>query len=342
MISPGSSCLEGEDIGDQWIRESSMIHPFAVFVFFLLWKLHRCLGRTLFDDILDKSSFARQDVTSLNGSVNSVETNKQARISNSEQITISNDLWLQKEASESTLAERSRFFAAKGDQAAKSLQLYLSWRKQYFLLEQDIEYTPTGNEDQDTWNISTRLACKIHNVKKEVTLPQFVRTHKLPTSDGDLRDDQGARIFHVTPGRIDERLCATPTYATALAIYLDKKLSRESLEKIAVVLDVRGGMGWRNLNAASQLPFIQHTCRLLLAMFPERLSRAIVYPIPASFVWLWSIASRCIDPKTRNKIGVLSGTATIRARPPTDQMLAYMSEETATRLEQERVDSFAT
>ena len=351
MTSSGAFYLEEEGTVEQWMRESSITHLFAVCVFVLLWKLHRFLGKTLFDDILNIFLFhsdSQQDGEHpyANHELPFAKDMQKNLASNVKRVPIQDDIWLQKQVPDATPAERLRFFIAKGnkaDKSSKSLQVYMKWRKQYAQIGDELDYRFTGDEDLDHWNISALLALKLRGEKTEAKLAQFVRTYTTSSSSSgtcDLRDIQGSRIFHVLPGLIDERVCSTLTYASALAIYLDQKLSRESTEKIAVVVDVRGGMGWRNLHAANQLPFIQHTCQLLLRMFPERLSRAIVYPIPASFVWLWTMASRCIDVKTRDKIALLPGIATIRANPPTEKMLGLMTEETANRLEDERLASF--
>eukprot|EP00527_Entomoneis_sp_CCMP2396_P001508 CAMPEP_0198142950 /NCGR_PEP_ID=MMETSP1443-20131203/5608_1 /TAXON_ID=186043 /ORGANISM="Entomoneis sp., Strain CCMP2396" /LENGTH=362 /DNA_ID=CAMNT_0043806081 /DNA_START=96 /DNA_END=1184 /DNA_ORIENTATION=- len=362
MAAPGAMFSEENQSS---IQVSSMTHFFAIAIFVILWRLHRFLGKTIFDEILGKAFSSRTPATtppviddkSGGGPPTSTRTSSALLSSSSElaEIPKEDDSWLQQEVPGSTQAERRRFYTSKNKNktgAAKALRVYMNWRRQYAVSDNDFLHEPTttiGDKEDvdDEWKIAAAMALRMHNSETKTmtttALPQFVRLYRRAQNKmKPLCDSIGARIFHVTPGQIDDGICNTAIYATALAIFLDRQLSRESTELISVVIDVRGGKGWKNLNAASQLPFIQSTSKLLLTMFPERLARAVIFPIPPAFVWLWTIASQCIDKKTREKIGLLSGTATIDSPPPIDQMLEYMSETVAQRLEQERVAYFTS
>lgn len=352
MAASGDVLLEGVD--DQWIREPNLTNWIAFLVFVSLWKLHRFLGQTLLNRAnMSPYVFSSYRPSRKKALLRNVETKSESDLSGQStsssttdsRIPPEDDLWLQEQVPGATAAERLRFYVAANCQresAAKALRSYQEWRVGLSLPEGELSQSFTGNVDEDHWNVAVAKAFRVHGIQYEQQrVPQFARTYETDVGKS-LCDSQGARIVHMIPGFIDDRVCAQVVYATVLACYLDEKLHRESSEKITVILDVRGGEGWRNLHVTNQLPFVQHTCQLLLKMFPERLSRAVVFPIPSSFVWLWTIISRCMEKKTREKVAVLAGTATIKAPPPMDQMVAFMTEETAHRLEQERVAAFVS
>lgn len=326
---------------------SNMTHWLAIVIFIVLWRFHRVMGKL----ILDKNGAGKVAPSSstlsapISKTLDSPSMTKRSCFFYQEAADVpsEDDIWLQNQAPDATCAERKRFYLARNgnrEATAKALETYLNWRRSYSVPETELFLSPSTNDkNQDEWRIATALALRLHGERCDKILPQFVNVYQ-DENDSAICDDNGARLFHVTPGQIDERICKTSIYATALAIYLDRRLSRDDTELISVVIDVRGGRGWRNLNAASQLPFIQSTATLLLTMFPERLARAIIFPIPAGFVWLWTIASRVIDEKTRSKIGLLSGTATIDSPLPLDQIQAYMSSQAALHLEHKRKASF--
>jgi len=75
-------------------------------------------------------------------------------------------------------------------------------------------------------------------------------------------------------------------------------------------------------------------------MFPERLGRAIVYPVPYTLSWIWTAAKCCIDPETRKKIVLLTGPARVASPPPTEQLLDYLEPEVEFLIEFERRSGF--
>lgn len=254
----------------------------------------------------------------------------------------SNDQCLAQRVPESTPEERTRFLVAKNGNvsvAAKYLIGYLEWRTAH---DVDSEKCVSDSEDNDLndWNRACAVAMKACNSIQEVALPRVIRIYQ--RSDwNNITDVDGFRVFHILPGLIDNNLVSLETYALAIALYIDIKLDRRSMERVTVIVDVRGGLGWRNLNARQLLPFIKHTSRLLLTMFPERLARAIVYPVPPTFSWIWKIIRRCIDPKTREKICLLTGPATIISPPPNASMAQYLDHDVIALLESRRVEAFA-
>jgi hypothetical protein len=259
------------------------------------------------------------------------------------------DSQLEQLVPEATAAERLRFLIAKKGNvrtAEISLNAYLQWRSDHqhtqkhgepALLDMELY---TDDNDWNDWNIAAAAACKAKKETCRTPLPRIARLHKI--EGNDICDRWGHRVLHIIPGQMDDRLVSLTTYATAVALYIDRKLARETPERVSVVIDVRGGIGWRNLHVSKLLPFIQATTKLLLTMFPERLQRAVVYPLPPAFGWIWSVSKRCIDPLTADKICLLTGPATIVSPPPVPQMVEYLDVNIVALLEKERIAAFVT
>jgi hypothetical protein len=259
------------------------------------------------------------------------------------------DFQLEQLVPEATTAERLRFLVAETGNvrtAAKTLKDYLQWRTDHqhtqkhgepALLELELY---TDDSDWNDWNIAAAAACKANNEPCRTILPRIARLHKI--EGNDIRDRQGYRALRLISGQMDDRLASLTTYATAVALYIDRKLVRESTERVTLCIDLRGGVGWRNLHVVKVLPFIQTTTKLLLTMFPGRLERAVVYPLTPAFGWIWPIVKRWVDPLTAEKICILTGPATILSPPPVSQMVEYLDESIVALLEKARVADFVT
>jgi len=166
-------------------------------------------------------------------------------------------------------------------------------------------------------------------------LPRIVRTfERTPVvENGTERPLESSRrrhrILQVLPAMIDERLVPChnlTTYSLAIALYLDRKLDRTSREKMIVVVDVRGGYGWRNLPALKLISFMKQTSKLLTNNFPERLQQFFVYPVPYALLWIWKVVKRFLDPATATKFCVLSGCADIDSDPPEAELMKLIAE----------------
>jgi hypothetical protein len=133
--------------------------------------------------------------------------------------------------------------------------------------------------DEDEWNKAAAIA--MVSCQEDVTSVKLPRLARVYSVDGSaVRDRDGRRILHVMPGQMDPSLAKPSTYALALALYIDRKMDRASSECLTVALDVRGGKGWRNIPPLRNLPFIKTVVKLLLAMFPERLHKCLLFPVP--------------------------------------------------------------
>ena len=245
----------------------------------------------------------------------------------------------------STFAERQRFLAARNGNvaaAAVSLSRFLDWLSIHESYERQLDLNSprftTGDKDLDDWNISCAVAMKAGNEDCSMPLPRVIRTYQIDGSD--VCDRHGYQIFHIIPAQMDDRLVGTATYALATALYINRKLDRESLVRISVCMDVRAGKGWRNIHAARLVPFMKQTTQLLLSLFPERLHKCLVYPVPSAFMFLWHIIQQCIDKETSEKILLCPGVNKIESPPPVEHMRDSMTIEVVNLLERSRILAF--
>ena len=245
---------------------------------------------------------------------------------------------LQKRHPNATKAECIRFFrCSKSDEKAASARIeeWFAWRLENGLtlsIDQaaaghTIEETiPYGHEymtvDETLWNETAKMAVEIVSKSSgsnngNVQLPQIICSYEMQQtsySDDEVssstttkppRCKDGSRIFYLVPARFDLSIATAQVYALAAALYLDRLLSRCTTEKISLICDVRGGMGWANPTPWSLLPFMQATSSLLGRHFPERLKRMVLFPMPSSAVWVWTAAQKFLDTDTASKVVVV-------------------------------------
>jgi len=141
------------------------------------------------------------------------------------------------------------------------------------------------------------------------------------------------------PARINLKLADNSTYALALALYIDHILDRNSTEKATLVIDVRPGYGWSNIKAIQLLPFIQMVSKLLCDLFPSRLEKCIVYPVPKVALFLWKAVQPFVGTETVDKICLISGSAGKKDRVPTN-VSKYLDEDLIAKLEERRTSLF--
>ncbi len=247
-----------------------------------------------------------------------------------------------------TETERERFLIARrGDEVAgtKSLTSYLEWRHEHQRISDKLEIGVTDDNDLNDWNLAAATAMKARgdgdscdDSSKTFFLPRIARFHRI--GDSDACDRDGFRLIHIIPGQMDDRLAKLTTYALAISLYLDAKLDAGSSEMLTVLVDVRGGQGWPNTHPVRLLPFIKDTIQLLLSMFPERLHKCLLYPLPPATLWIWNIVRKCIDPKTAQKIQILTGEARIVSDPPYSQMEEHIETDIVQLLESTRRAAF--
>ena len=147
------------------------------------------------------------------------------------------------------------------------------------------------------------------------------------------------KYLQLLPARIDPKLASTSVYALALAIYLDHVLDRSSTEKATLVIDVRSGHGWANIKAVNLLKFIQSTVRYLVDLFPCRLERCIVFPVPKVANVLWNGVHPFLGKETATKVCLVSGPAGRNDKVPT-KLSQHLDKELIVQFEDRRKSCF--
>lgn len=249
---------------------------------------------------------------------------------------------------EATPAERVRFLKARDGNvqaASDMLKKYLEWRKPFDSMdEQKIQRKSTklGSTEEDSdWTRACQMAATACWSPSLSTTPPCIlfMPNKNEKQQDSLRTIDGKRVIQHLPARIDLTVASADVYATALALYIDRCVPRDSMEKICVVIDTRPGKGWANVPAPKLVPFIKHAAQLLNDLHPERLARCILFPVPSVAKFLWNAIKGWLDPDTAEKICILSGSAWIKSPVPTD-MRQYLQPDTMEWMEFKRLSTF--
>jgi hypothetical protein len=182
------------------------------------------------------------------------------------------------EFSDTTPEERRRFLRArKGDEkaAANQLRNHLKWRAASLPL-------PDG---------AARFGAP---------LPPWIFVDGVSSADG-------TPLFFALGSMYDGSLGTAAEYILATAAVLDAHLPRDSETKITLLIDVRGNKGWPNPPPGVLFPYIRAAGAVLGANFPERLARAIIFPVPWVARAIWAAARVLLDPDTASKFVLLGG-----------------------------------
>jgi hypothetical protein len=203
-------------------------------------------------------------------------------------------------------------------------------------------------------------------------IPQLLYAHSTTSGDENriepLRDTTGHRVLHFLPALIDlaafgpDSSAAATAFANALALYLHTKFDRRSRdfleggrrsergargeedddddEQWTVVMDVRPGRGWPSPPAIQMLGFIRRAAQMLFELYPGRLWRYIVFPVPAVATRVWNAVTLFLDPSIAERIVVVSGPADLDSPVPVAKLLPYISRDGLERLEDARRAAF--
>lgn len=177
-----------------------------------------------------------------------------------------------------------------------------------------------------------------NNPKISTVLPQMIFAGGDHVDDSillrrQMKDLNGNRIFQVMAPKLDPTMGSPLDYATALAIYMDKKLDRNSMDKICVVLDVRGKDGWANPAVTSIISSIKAISGLLNDHFPERLDRLVLFPLPTAAKFFWNVVKNFLDPDTARKIQVISGPSERDSPAPMAELSQFIDADTIKHME---------
>ena len=103
------------------------------------------------------------------------------------------------------------------------------------------------------------------------TLPEWCHWH------GRAKD--GSRVFHLLGARYDPKVGSREAYVLDLAAKMDAGLDRRSDEKVTVLFDTRGRIGWASPKLKALLPIMTAVCQLFSDHFPGRVARLVVYTV---------------------------------------------------------------
>ena len=106
-------------------------------------------------------------------------------------------------------------------------------------------------------------------------------------------------------------------------------------------MDVRPGRGWPNPPAVKMLGFIREAGQVLFELFPGRLHRCVVFPVPTVAASVWGAAKKVLDPTVASRVVVVSGPAEMDSPVPVAKLLPYVSRENLQILEEARRAAFA-
>ena len=270
-------------------------------------------------------------------------------------VTAEPSVFMKEQAPESTMAERYRFLVARDGNEQKALVnllKYLEWKRIHLttLREQeikyqhlrDLEHPNSEKNDIYDWTVASQTALKIKlqkHANEEISLPRIAVMMTLPNGSHAC-DMDGRRIIHLAPAQMDSKLCSLSTYALAIALYLDRKADRNSIEKVTISLDLRPGKGWANIPGVKLIPFIKDIVTLLLTIFPERLHKNITYPLPYALSWVFAVIKKVIDPGTAKKLCVITGSAGVDSPLPFDELVALVDKDVLMMFEKGRLDAF--
>jgi len=101
---------------------------------------------------------------------------------------------------------------------------------------------------------------------------------------------------------------ATPEeYILGVMDELERATRGDELTKWTILLDVRCQEGWANLAASEMFPFFKAVNKLVSEHYPERIHRAVLYPVPPAVARLWWVVKKFLDPATVKKVELISG-----------------------------------
>ena len=316
-------------------------HAVALLILFWLWRFPTASAKSRGNDLVARVSssndYSRPGTTARKSALEA----KSDRDERALKDALKHDEAVQRLFPNATAAERKRFLvSASGNLKTASAQLgaYLEWREKHDAIEKDLGITEIES-DEDEWRRAAAIAMiSCQEECRDSRLPRVARIYEV---DGaPVRDRDGCRILHVMPGQMDLNQAKASTYALALALYIDRKLNRSSTECLNVSLDCRGGRGWPNIPPLKQLPFIKTLLKLLLSMFPQRLHRCLLFPVPPPALWIFNLIKVGIDPYTAKRVQLLTGPARVVSEPPYKQMEEFLNPEVAKLLESERHAAF--
>jgi hypothetical protein len=209
--------------------------------------------------------------------------------------------------------------------------------------EQTRTTTTTITSTTNKTNYDTTQAFICYDEEERHTYNDNKQHHNheiLYLNHGPPHAKDSTRICHVMPGLLNYHDGLSPhEQANRVALFLDQCLSRDTMEKITVIIDTRAGLGWSNPSPLQILPFIKIVGDLLNKLFPERLQTCVVLPVPQTCVFLYNIIKPFIDPNTVRKIVLIGGPTHAHASLK-DEILQYIDPAALQYMENKRCSLF--
>ena len=138
----------------------------------------------------------------------------------------------------STESERRRFVIDRTlGRSIEKMDNFMIWRKET-KVDHDAFVSKQLSlvDDLDCWNFVVRFTADRTGVRLTTAIPQIIR---LGNGSEEIRTLRGKRVAQILAAMIDLELASQEFYSACVVSYLHFKLDRESLEKIAVLVDVR-------------------------------------------------------------------------------------------------------
>jgi len=139
------------------------------------------------------------------------------------------------------------------------------------------------------------------------------------------RANDGTAIVFAELARLDMNLQSAETYVKALCHLMDEAVPPSEDGQVTLVIDARQVQGAANQNAMLLMPFIKECIKVVPSMYPERLRRAIVYPVPWMATMIVSMVKKMLDPKTRGKLMIMSGDDKATSPCPAGELLEFLT-----------------
>ena len=231
-----------------------------------------------------------------------------------------------------TQEERQRFVTAcKGDlkKAENGLLRYVEFCDNELTSHQNSLMIARRNQEENLIfdECFLRFLAMTNQVALDGTRVVYVIPAALDLSRHDLQDtDQSAENYE----------------ALSIACYFNENLRRDSLEKLTVLIDVRGGIGknFSNTKPLTLISFAQKVIYYLENYFPERMGACILFPMPSSAMFIWRLVRVFIDRDTRKRFRLVSGDPDALADMPTDDLVNIISLDCIEELEKRRWEFF--
>jgi len=239
-----------------------------------------------------------------------------------------------------TQAERLRFLKNRTiERAIEKMTFYTGWRKEMKIDEPEyLDAIAEQDDDEKLWKFVVQYVegfMQDEIYKKNATIPRFVRFG----NEGEIVSLGGKRCAQVLPGMVDKKIASFKFYAQLVAVYLDAKLDRDSIENIFILVDVRAGKGWPNGSPTTLVPFIKAMTKVVSDSMPERMYKTLIYPLPGVSKPILSLILKLLPDNLTKKVEILWGAA-YQSSPCPKQMRDHFNEETIKTLEAIRKSEF--